>query len=280
MKECEQISGLYVDLHDGRLDGNTESMVNSHFGECRGCREDYMWYGITVRSLANLDEVRPPADFLEQLNSKIFPEKLSLLDYFRNFFSVTPSLPLPVGVSALAVVLLVGVVTYKSTTGGLVDFPKPSDQARAPITNLHPSAKAIATNAISIKPASPDSKGWSPYTWSAHTPWSQNVAYPSIADKIGADNLTVESPSVDEALKSLKKVLPDMQGRLIDEKVRYNRGDTLVAVRIPSEAYANLTTELINHGAVATGAGNAAIAEPAKKDGDNVVLYIRFVHVR
>jgi hypothetical protein len=280
MKECEQIGGLYIDLHDGRLDGTTEARVNTHFGECSGCREDYMWYGFTVRSLANLDEVKPPADFLEQLNSKIFPEKISLFDYFKNFFSVTPSLPLPVGVSALAVVLLAGVLTYKSTTGGLVNLSQPPDQARAPITNLHTSGKAIATSAISIRPATPDSKGWFPYTWSAHTPWSQNVSYPSIADRIGADNLTVESPSVDEALKSLKKVLPDMQGRLIDEKVRNNRGDTLVAIRIPSEAYANLTTELINHGAVATGAGNGAIAEPAKKDGDNVVLYIRFVRVR
>ena len=38
-----------------------------------------------------------------------------------------------------------------------------------------------------------------------------NVTYPSIADKIGADNLTVESQSVDEALNSLKKVLPDIK---------------------------------------------------------------------
>ena len=49
---------------------------------------------------------------------------------------------------------------------------------------------------------------------------------------------------------------------------------------IPSESYANLTTELINHGAVAAGAGNSTSAEPAKKDGNNVLLYIRFVHVR
>lgn len=92
MKECEQISGLYMDLHDGRLDGSTESMVNSHFGECPGCREDFMWYGFTVRTLAALDDVTPPSDYLAQLNSKIYPEKLSLLGYFRNFFSVTPVL--------------------------------------------------------------------------------------------------------------------------------------------------------------------------------------------
>ena len=178
MKECEQISGLYMDLHDGRLDGSAESMVNTHFGECPGCREDFMWYGFTVRTLAALDDVTPPSDFLEQLNSRIYPEKHSLLGYFKNFFSVTPYLPLPVGVSALAVVLLVGLITYKSTTDGPASAFQPYTQRSAAVTNLSTSARGIPTSAISIRPASPDSSGWFPYTWSAHMPWSQKRYVP------------------------------------------------------------------------------------------------------
>jgi hypothetical protein len=106
-----------------------------------------------------------------------------------------------------------------------------------------------------------------------------SYSFPTIADRIGADNLTVESRSVDSAVESLKRILPELQGRLIDEKARLNPGEKVIAVLIPSEAYGHLTTELINHGAVAAGAAGPDISQaPAKKEGNNVLLYIRFVH--
>ena len=78
-------------------------------------------------------------------------------------------------------------------------------------------------------------------------------SFPTIADRTGADNLTVESPSIDQAVESLKRILPNIQGRLVDENNRGPVGEVVLGVMIPSDAYGNVTTELINHGAVASG---------------------------
>jgi hypothetical protein len=106
--------------------------------------------------------------------------------------------------------------------------------------------------------------------------------FPTIADRIGADNLTVESPSIDQAVESLKRILPNIQGRLVDENNRGRVGEVVVGVMIPSDAYGNLTSELINHGAVASGMKDAEAKSPSptKGEGNNVLLYIRFVHTR
>jgi hypothetical protein len=108
------------------------------------------------------------------------------------------------------------------------------------------------------------------------------LQFPTIADVIGADNLTVESPSIDNAMQSLEKILPNIQGRiqgrLVDEKGRGKPGDVVLAVLIPSASYGHLTTELIKHGAVAVGVGaEDGHLAPSPKEGNNVLLYIRFV---
>ncbi len=75
--------------------------------------------------------------------------------------------------------------------------------------------------------------------------------FPPLADRIGADNVTVESASIDNAVESLKKLLPGLQADLLpSSRVRIWR-ETVLAVLIPSEAYRDLTTELVNHGAIA-----------------------------
>jgi len=101
--------------------------------------------------------------------------------------------------------------------------------------------------------------------------------FATIADRLGADNLTVESASIDSALESLKKILPNIQGQLVDQRNPGN-GGVVVGVLIPPSAYGRLTTELINHGAVESGAGSEIQpGPPLKKEGNNVLLYIRFV---
>ena len=99
-----------------------------------------------------------------------------------------------------------------------------------------------------------------------------------MVDRIGGDNLTVESPSVDQAVASVKKILPDIDGRLVEEKSPGKVGEKILGVLIPSGAFSNLTTELVNHGAVAVGLGPESSAPaPSKSGPNNVMLYIRFV---
>src|SRR5208283_5719784 len=100
MSECERISGLFGELHEEQVDSETETVVWKHLHSCSGCKEDFKWYGMTVRALTNLERVAPPREFIAQLNARLDDApSSSFLAFFRNFFSSAPFvLPLPAGV--------------------------------------------------------------------------------------------------------------------------------------------------------------------------------------
>lgn len=301
MSECERISGLFGELHEEQVDSETETVVWKHLHCCPGCKEDFKWYGLTVRALTNLDRVAPPREFIAQLNARLHDApSSSFLDFFRNIFSSSPFvLPLPVGVSALAFIAIAGFALYNYTytypisplasnqtfyDPGAMPDARIADkdagsmqrrQMQVPLVAASESKPSSPASHFPLSPKStPDSLGNNIETVSR--------SFPTIADRIGADNLTVESPSIDQAVESLKRILPNIQGRLVDENNRSHVGEVVVGVMIPSDAYGNLTTELINHGAVASGMkeSEAGLPSPAKKEGNNVLLYIRFVHSR
>jgi hypothetical protein len=96
----------------------------------------------------------------------------------------------------------------------------------------------------------------------AHVP-----AFPAaLPAKIGTDMLTVESPSIDQAVESLKKILPGIQGKILEEQNRQVGGTTLTVV-IPYQAYGHLTTELVHHGAVAVGPMNESTSSVTDDPG-------------
>jgi hypothetical protein len=281
MSECERISDLFGELHDNQAEGIIEKHAREHLYECSGCREDFKWYGITVQALNRLDRVSPPPDFLTQLNSRLETSP-SFFDFFRNLFVGVPYVPLPVGAAALALIVVTSIALYNNPQ---ISTPIETASVAQPSPSALPSSGAgrVTADVVSMRPKSIPATTGSMYANQqpgAHL--LPSYTFPrTVADKIGADNLTVESASIDNAVESLKKLLPGLQGRLVDVQSQHNRGETVLAVVIPSEAYGNLTTELINHGAVAAGATGTAIPQaPAKQDGNNVLLYIRFVHSR
>jgi len=205
-------------------------------------------------------------------------------------FSSAPFIPLPVGVSALALIAVTGFVLYNSShtemMPPLASYQSLYDPGARPLAGAaQPHQMQVSTlmPASESNPPSPAGR----LSLMSPDPIAKSIEpvsrqFPTIADRIGADNLTVESPSIDQAVESLKRILPNIQGRLVDEKNRGQIGEVVVGVMIPSDAYGNLTTELINHGAVAAGMGGAEVKQPApaKQEGNNVLLYIRFVHTR
>jgi hypothetical protein len=113
--------------------------------------------------------------------------------------------------------------------------------------------------------------------------FSHQAALPrTVADKIGADNLTVESASIQTAVDSVKKWLPGWSGRVIEDKPFDNRqNEFTLGVVIPSRNYGRLASELVNYGAVESGAG-PGIGQPrhSEDDHESVVIYIRFMPPR
>jgi len=286
--ECEKIGDLFAQLHDEELHGETANAAREHLRNCPCCREDFKWYGITVQALTGLDRVQPPPGFLDQLHSNLHTSSPShsLVDSLRNFFSYFPHLPLPVGATALTFVVAVAWAVYSYPPGGgatpwvpgsptAVMQPGPAVEKRS-INEATTMVKAYDPGRVPADAASatrgvagiPKGLNSSPLILPASNP-------------IGTDNLTVESPSINMAVESLKKVLPNLQGQVVEEQSRDGVGETTLAVRIPPQAWPHLTTELINHGAVAVGnSRDGEDAATAGRESRSVLIRIRIVAPR
>jgi hypothetical protein len=277
MNDCKRMSDLFGALHDEQLEGEIAESVRQHLSNCAECREDFKWYGFTVHALAGLEKVSPPRDFLAQFHARVDADRpLHFLESFRNIFTLVPHFPLSVGVTALAVMTVIGLSLYNY--GPMYGVQSAASSGYSPKSEMAPSAKGIVpVMARSQERAS--SGGVSPVT-----PYPAPVArleagpgfraIPAVQDRIGTDMLTVESPSIDQAVESLKKILPDIQGKILEEENR-QIGGTILTVAIPYQAYGHLTTELINHGAVAVGpkTDNRSTTD----DTGTMQLYIHFL---
>lgn len=292
MKECERITDLFGELHDDEADGDAGDFVRDHLYNCPGCREDYKWYTLTIQALGSLETASPPGDFLAQLSARLEPEPSSnsFANFFRNIFSHSPYMPLPVGVVALVLVAVIGTVVYNTSSVVLAPLAQVGTSESAGHTGVIPGAKhqgIVARNTPSgpaipfTEPSTGTFPGTNPRPANPEDTLESRPHFPTIADLIGGDNLTVESPRVDQALESFKKMLPDIRGRLVGENDQGNPRDVVLTVLIPSDSYGHLTTELIKHGAVASGAVTEdGVAFTPRKDGNSVLLHIRFVSSR
>jgi hypothetical protein len=303
MKECDRINGLFGEFHDRHVDAGTEKLMRDHFLFCTSCREDFKWYGFTVQALARLEEISPPQDFVAQLNKRLDGTGRSsfapFLVFLRSFFAASPYLPLPVGVATLAVIAVVGFVVYNHPASEVVLTETVLQAHQRPVAE----AMVAAGDAKVTKPLEVPLKQplYSIPSVPFALPPSANVSeklaalpkslpssmvagsrpFVTVVERIGGDNLTVESPSVDQAVESVKKILPTIEGKLVEEKTPGQLGDKILGILIPTDAFSDLTSELINHGAVAVGLGPQTNAPaPSKSGPNNVVLYIHFVQSR
>lgn len=285
MMDCENVSSLYGKIIDGEADEADHRALEDHLKDCRACCEDFEWYKLTMKALCKLQPVSPPSDFLQQLNSRIHPnrKKFEIKSFFRNLFDSIPHAPAPVGVVSLALVVVVAFMVYNNV-------PVDTGMAVAPIVGAKTIASTVDSGAQintvsqSQGQASPPPAAAPRLPMLASNPPATSVStgpawrFPTIADEIGGDNLTVESPRVDLAIESLRSVLPNLEGKIVDEKIRNNVGEVMVGVVIPSNKYADLASALINHGSVEAGSlqieGKALV--PSRTDSNQLRLYIRF----
>lgn len=288
MIDCQRIADYFGVVYEGDSDAQTEKMVKDHLESCPACREDFKWYGVTVQALANLEQVAPPNDFLRRVNERIDQNPSpfqSILSQIKNLLNSIPTAPVPVGAASLAFVTVLCFFVYNYATPEVSRLEKTAFEAKSPaqtapveVVSL-PAQPQVVASAPFAPQAAPFSRAYVPYDGTGRLR-SSSVAwrFPTVADQIGADNLTVESPQIELALQTLRDILPGIQGKLIDEQFKGSLGETLVGVIIPSNRYGDLTSALVNHGAVEVGARSQESDSPApsKVDSRNVRLYIRF----
>lgn len=283
MMDCEWIANQYGAFYEGDSDAQTEKMVKEHLKSCEACREDFKWYGVTIQAMANLEQVAPPNDFLQQLNARIDKTSSpfqSIISQIKNLLNSIPTVPVPVGAVSLAFVTFMAFFVYNYTASETIQLAKSDVTAKreASTPPIELASRNAQPHVVASAPFATQ-RALVPYDGTGRL-GSTTVSwrFPTIADEIGGDNLTVESPRFDIALKNLKDILPDIQGQLIDEKVRWAHGEALVGVIIPCSKYGDLTSALVNHGAVEVGARSPESESPAptRVDSSNVRLYIRF----
>jgi hypothetical protein len=273
MSDCKRMSDLFGALHDEHLEGEIAESVRRHLSSCAECKEDFKWYGFTVQALAGLEKVSPPKDFLVQFHARCDAARpFAFLDSFKSFFSLIPSFPLPVGVTALAVMAVIGLGLYN------YDFIYGPQTAAStysgPKSEAAPSAKGIGP--VRARSSESFSTASAPSYIPDMARMEKNPAFPmALPARIGTDMLTVESPSIDQAVASLKRILPEIQGKILEEQNR-QLGGTVLTVVIPHQAYGHLTTELVHHGAVAVGPRKEATSS-ATDDPGAMQLNIHFV---
>lgn len=302
MKECSRICDLFVEVQDDQVDVEAEKNFREHLHYCPTCREEFRWYEVTIKALSTLDQVPPPKDFLEQLRFRLDRvDSPSFTEFFKNIFSSAPYMPLPVGMAALAFVAFFGFILFNSSMEGLPrlgqDLMAKQTEAAVPAPSLMPGTETVGAPARGMQgygtwPQAPTPSLSFPstneprYTMATRSSVppaieSTGSVLPTLADRIGADNLTVESPSIDMAVESLKKMLPNLQGKVVEMKQPDGSGAIVLGVTIPSAAYPDLTSKLVSYGAVETGAGAEVTPPKPLEDGRNqVFLYIRFQRSR
>jgi hypothetical protein len=301
MKECEQIGDLLSELHDQELESEIEKAAREHLHNCSCCREEFKWYGITVQALTHLERVQPPNDFLQQLHVRLHAcsPSYSFLHSFRNLLSTLPQLPVPVGATALALVVAVAWAVYSYAppvtlpTGGMKSIAylptgaaENVDVTQGGVWQTTPNTRPdriMARTQESAPLGRADGRSFmasrSPATAKSLTPTPFSV--PFNIKTVGSDNLTVESPSINLTVESLKRALPNLHGRLVEEQSRDGMRETVLAVSIPPQSWPHLTTELISHGAVAVASdATHTLPEAEARENRNVLIRIRIVNTR
>lgn len=304
MSECDRVSDLFGEFHERRLDKQAETFVTKHLEGCPYCNNEYQWYGLTVQTLMSLDKVNPPDYLLQQIKAKLHEtnQSESMLHVVRHFFTSSPYMPLPVGIGALIIIVFVGVVIYDRSphevfSSSAQSIAQTQTTASAPVQRMASSSetpwykeqiqKDFPSRDLISKGFFGSQQGLSghlqQYAMSSPRVMESNQShrnmYVPLLRATDTGSLTLHSKSIPVAVDSLKRMLPSLDGNLIEEKTEGKVGEITLGVAIPYSAYSKLTSELVNFGALAGGADKATPPTETQRglDTNKVVLYIRFI---
>ena len=71
--DCAAIQKLLSEYIDGTLDAKSIQMVERHVSVCKDCKETLASLSALVEELNTLEQVKPPADFLEKIHQRMEP---------------------------------------------------------------------------------------------------------------------------------------------------------------------------------------------------------------
>jgi len=113
--DCAAIQKLLSEYIDGTLDAKSVQMVERHVSVCKDCKETLASLSALVEELNTLEQVKPPADFLEKIHQRMEP-RFDLNRILRKLFvPFKIKIPLQLAAAVAASILVVMVLNLQKS---------------------------------------------------------------------------------------------------------------------------------------------------------------------
>ena len=108
--DCANIQRHFSEYLDGVLDAQTRALIEKHFSACKECQKELESMKALVHDLGDLESVKAPDDFLEQLHERM-DARFDFRDYIKRLSNIfRMRIPLQIATATAMAVLIFAIV--------------------------------------------------------------------------------------------------------------------------------------------------------------------------
>jgi hypothetical protein len=124
--KCARIKKLLSDYVDGILDEEDAGLLEVHLADCRRCQKELVSLRALVSELNQLESVKAPPDFLDQLHQRLASHS-PLKEIIRKlFYPLRIKIPLELATAAALAVLIISIISVQSPEKSIIRMPAES----------------------------------------------------------------------------------------------------------------------------------------------------------
>ena len=128
--ECAAIIELLSEYIDGTLDSKAKEAVEKHILTCKNCKQELSSLSAIAKELGSLDQVKPPADFLEKIHERMEPRFDFNKTVRKLFVPFHIKIPLELAAAATVAILVVLVLNIQQPEIQMMKIPTASKSQR------------------------------------------------------------------------------------------------------------------------------------------------------
>jgi len=121
--DCAAILELLSEYIDGGLDVQTRTAVEKHIAVCENCKQELASLRAVVEELGALDQVKPPADFLEKIHERMEPRSGFKKILRKLFVPYGIKIPLELAAAATVTILVFFVLNIQQPEIQMMKIP-------------------------------------------------------------------------------------------------------------------------------------------------------------
>jgi hypothetical protein len=128
--DCAAILELLSEYIDGTLDVQTRKAVEKHIAVCENCKQELAALRAVVEELGALDQVKPPADFLEKIHERMEPRSGFNKILRKLFVPYGIKIPLELAAAATVTILVFFVLNIQQSEMQMLKIPAATKSQR------------------------------------------------------------------------------------------------------------------------------------------------------